>query len=177
MGDLRCPRCGWGSLTRLRWFGDYKCGSCGLAFGISAANLWALKQRGRRGELVRDPRSGKLWAETAPTPSPVKVSKRGEGAWELCKTATRRPVDGAGNTHRPTGDPPTERRFLRETEFRPSVSVGDSYSSIQRLHLQLPRHRPTAPKSQRRPFRSAQSRTAIACPCHFLLPENHAQPH
>src|SRR4029079_15099318 len=83
----------------------------------------------------------------------------------------RRPVGGAGNTHLPMGDPPTKRRFPRETEFRPSVSVGDSHSSIQRLHLQRPRHRPTAPKSQRRPFRSAQSRTAIACPCHFLLPE------
>ena len=45
------------------------------------------------------------------------------------------------------------------------VSVGNSYSSIQRLRLQLPRHRPTAPNSQRRPFRSAQSRTAITCTC------------
>ena len=41
--------------------GDYNCGSCGLAFGVSAVDLWTLKQRGRRGELVRDPRSGKLW--------------------------------------------------------------------------------------------------------------------
>jgi hypothetical protein len=61
MGDLRCPRCGCGSLTRLRILGDYKCGSCGLSFGISAVDLWTLKQRGRRGELVREPGSGKLW--------------------------------------------------------------------------------------------------------------------
>ena len=59
--SLRGPRCGWGSLTRLRMLGDYNCGSCGLAFGVSAVDLWTLKQRGRRGELVRDPRSGKLW--------------------------------------------------------------------------------------------------------------------
>jgi hypothetical protein len=100
-------------------------------------------------------------AETAPRPSPVKAPKRGSDPFRSCpaKTATRRPVGGAGNTHLPMGDPPTERRFPRDTEFRPSVSVGDSYSSIQRLHLQLPRHRPTAPKSQRRPFPPAQSRS------------------
>jgi hypothetical protein len=48
---------------------------------------------------------------------------------------------------------------------RSSVSVGNSYGSIRRLRLQLPRHRLTAPKSQRRPFPSAQSRTAITCAC------------
>jgi hypothetical protein len=68
-------------------------------------------------------------------------------------------------------------RRSRDDGFRSSVSVGDTYSSIRRLRLQLPRHRPTAPKSQQRPFRSAQLRTAIACPCYALLPANHAGPY
>jgi len=65
------------------------------------------------------------------------------------------------DTSRAWCDPPTTDPRL--DEFRSSVSVGRSYSSIRRLRLQLPRRRPTAPKSQQRPFRSAQSRTAIAC--------------
>jgi len=62
MSDLLCPRCRRG-LVALPTCGssvDYECENCGLAFGISGADRRALKYR-PRGELLRDPMSGKLW--------------------------------------------------------------------------------------------------------------------
>ncbi len=62
MSDLLCPRCRRGLIV-LPASGssvDYECENCGLSFGISSADRPALKHR-PRGELLRDPMSGKLW--------------------------------------------------------------------------------------------------------------------